>query len=79
VTAMQKYKMDIYTVTTGVQMTLSWDTGEEYQLGKKFLTDMGAACSQSGKANTGKPEFFYLQNEQQLESLFAFRQKLKKP
>lgn len=75
---MPKLKMDIYTVTTGVEMTLSWANEEEYRLGKKFLTDMGTACGQSSERNVDKPEFFYLQNEQQLDALFAFRKKLKK-
>ncbi len=59
-------------------MTLSWNNEEEYRLGKKFLTYMDAACGQAVEANSDKPEFFYLQNEQQLDALFEFRKKLQK-
>jgi hypothetical protein len=67
-------KMDIYTATTGVEMTIKWANEEEYQLGRKFLTDMGADC---GSSRGTKPEFFYLKNKQQLEALYEFRQALK--
>lgn len=71
--------MDIYTATTGVEMTIKWANEEEYQLGKKFLTDMEAGCGPPDKArdHDQKPEFFYLENEQQLEALFKFMRSLK--
>jgi hypothetical protein len=71
--------MDIYTVTTGVEMTIKWANEGEYQLGKKFLTDMGAGCGPPDKASDHdqKPEFFYLQNEKQLHALLNFMRSLK--
>lgn len=70
-------KMDIYTQDTGVQMTIAWANENEYQLGKKFLTDMGVRCIEPRNARDKKPEFVYLENRQQLESLFAFRRSLR--
>ncbi len=70
-------QMDIYTQATGVQMTIVWSDEEEYQLGKKFLMDMGASCGQSSDRRDKKPAFFYLENEQQLEALFEFRRSLR--
>jgi hypothetical protein len=71
--------MDIYTATTGIEMTIKWSNEDEYQLGKQFLKDMGAGCGPPGevRARDQKPEFFYLENEQQLEALFKFMQSLK--
>lgn len=70
-------EMDIYTQSTGVQMTIAWANEEEYQLGKKFLTDMGALDFPSDEVRREKPEFFYLENRQQLEALFEFRRSLR--
>ncbi len=74
---MQNLKMDIYTQATGVQMTIAWTNEEEYQLGKKFLTDMGASCGQSSDRRGEKPAFFYLESKEQLESLYKFRRSLR--
>ncbi len=74
---MVNLEMDIYTQATGVQMTIAWANEEEYQLGKKFLTDMDAGCGQSSDRRGEKPEFFYLESEQQLEALFQFRRSLR--
>lgn len=75
---MSNLKMDIYTKATGVQMTIAWANEEEYQLGKKFLTDMGASCGRSSDRRGEKPAFFYLENRQQLESLYEFMRSLRK-
>jgi hypothetical protein len=74
---MLNLKMDVYTKATGVQMTIAWANEEEYQLAKKFLTDMGASCSQPSDRRGDKPAFFYLENKQQLESLYEFRRSLR--
>jgi hypothetical protein len=74
---MAKLEMDIYTQATGVQMTIAWANEEEYQLGKKFLTNMGASCGQSSDRRDEKAEFFYLESKQQLEALFQFRRSLR--
>jgi hypothetical protein len=75
---MSNLEMDIYTATTGVQITVKWENEDEYQLGKKFLTDMGASCGSRGKMRVPdqKPEFFYLENAKQLEALFRFMRSL---
>lgn len=71
-------EMDIYTQATGVQMTLAWPNEEDYQLGKKFLIDIGALYFPSDEEpRRDKPEFFCLENREQLESLFEFRRSLR--
>ena len=72
------YQTTIYTLGTGVEMTLLWASHEDYAAGKKFLTDMGAACGQSGDIRPGTPEFFFLKDRQQLGALHAFRKELRK-
>jgi hypothetical protein len=68
-------KADIYTASTGVEMTLLWNE-EEYVQAKAFLTNMGAATGNA--AAVGKPEFFYLENQQQLDALMEFNHELRK-
>jgi hypothetical protein len=58
-------------------MTIAWANEQEYQLGKKFLTEMGASCGQSSARRGEKAEFFYLESKQQLEALFQFRRSLR--
>ncbi|MBI3704554.1 MAG: hypothetical protein HY244_12090 [Rhizobiales bacterium] len=70
------YETTIYTLGTGVEMTLLWASHKDYAAGKKFLTDMGAACGQSGDIRPGTPEFFSLKDRQQLDALYAFRKQL---
>lgn len=74
---MPNFKIDIYNRATGVQMTIRWANEDEYQLGKKFLTDLGASCGNSSDRREGKPAFFYLENQQQLEALYEFRRSLR--
>jgi hypothetical protein len=71
---MSNLKMKIYTAATGVEMTIAWANEEEYKLGDKFLTDMGALNFPPGG---DKPASFYLENKEQLESLYEFRRSLR--
>lgn len=75
--AMLTLEMNIYTATTGVQMTIDWANEDEYQLGKAFLASLGVRCFDSPDARASKPEFVYLENEQQLKSLFEYLRSLK--
>lgn len=70
-------EMDVYIQTNGVQMTIAWTNEEEYQIGRNFLMNLGASCGQSSERRHDKPAFFYLENENQLEALFEFRQSLR--
>lgn len=74
---MPSLEMDVYTASTGVEMTIWWANEEDYQKGREFLTRMGANCGPPEK-NRKKPEFFYLQNLEQLQSLLEFRKSLDK-
>lgn len=67
--------MDVYTASAGVQMTIWWPSQKAYQKGREFLVGIGADCGPPEPGRT-KPEFFYLQNEQQLRSLLALRKSL---
>ena len=71
-------KMDIYNTATGVEMTIRWPTEEDYQRGRKFLDVMGASCGPLSERHLGKPEFFCLENDQQLKALFEFRRALRR-
>lgn len=66
--------MDIYTRENGVVVSPTWADENEYQLAKKFLTDLDATCGESSERRVGKPAFFYLQRKDQLQSLFDFMQ-----
>ena len=67
--------MDVYTASTGVQMTIWWANEEDYKKGREFLVKMGADCGPPAPGRK-RPEFFYLQNEQQRRSLLALRKSL---
>lgn len=73
---MRRFKTDIYTASTGVQMTLLWANEHDYQLGIEFLTKLGTACGQSEEDRPRRPPFFYLQDDTQLEALMSFRKSL---
>jgi hypothetical protein len=73
---MPNLKMDVYTQSTGVQLTLSWNNEQEYQRAKEFLASLGASCISQGEPSSGKPEFVYLENTKQLEALYEFRRSL---
>jgi len=49
-------------------MTISCGNEEAYNKAREYLTKIGADCGPPAPGRT-KPEFFYLQNEQQLRSL----------
>jgi len=74
---MSNLEMDIYTRATGVQVTIAWVDEDEYQLGKKFLTELGAGCGQSSDRRSDKSAFYYLETEDQLKSLYAFMRGLR--
>lgn len=75
---MSRYCMDIYMVFNGVQMTIRWPDEEAYRRGRDLLRAMGCG---SGSArddfDSQKPEFFYLENEEQLDALSRLRRTLK--
>lgn len=70
---MSNLKMKIYTAATGVELTVAWANENEYKLGYKFLTDMGALdFAPSGD----KPASFYLKTKEQRDTLYEFRRSL---
>jgi len=73
---MPRLEMDVYTASAGVQMTIWWPSEEAYQKGKEFLTRMGANCGPPGQVRK-RPEFFYLQNEEQLHALLELRKSVR--
>lgn len=71
---MSNLKMKIYTAATGVEITIAWANEDDYKLGNKFLTDMGVL---NFPPEADKPASFYLENKEQLESLYKFRRTLR--
>ncbi len=74
---MSNLNMRIITEATAFGMTIAWTDEQEYQLGKKFLTDIGARCRQSADVAGDEPEYFYLETEQQYLALLNFRRSLR--
>jgi hypothetical protein len=54
---MPRIKMDVYTASTGVQMTIWWPNQKAYQKRREFLVGIGADCGPPEPGRT-KPEFF---------------------
>jgi hypothetical protein len=75
---MLNLEMEIYFATIGAQMTLRWANEEEYQLVKKTLVDDGALWFDSRDARFTKPDFVYLENERQYETLRQISRQLHK-
>jgi hypothetical protein len=74
---MSKLKTEIYTASTGVEMTLSWNNEEEYSSGRAFLQKLVGGPMGRNDRHPDKPECYYLENERQLEALLAFRHELR--
>ncbi|MGC2778517.1 MAG: hypothetical protein WA418_23085 [Bradyrhizobium sp.] len=75
---MSKLKTEIYTASTGVEMTLSWNNEEEFSSGKAFLQRMVGDRMGRDERHPDKPDCYYLENERQFEALLAFRQELRR-
>jgi hypothetical protein len=58
----------------GVGLTLAWANEEQYQLGKKFLTDLGALFFEP---HDEQPESVYLKERHDLTALLEFRKSLR--
>lgn len=69
---MSNLEMEIYA--DGAVLTLTWANEQQYQLGKKYLTDLGALWFDRPSAT---PDFVYLENRQQLKMLYDFQKSLK--
>lgn len=68
---MSNLEMEIYA--GGPELTLAWPDEQQYQLGKKFLIDMGALWFDRPD---DRPDFVYLETREQLKLLFAFQKSL---
>jgi len=67
---MSDWDMEVYVASAGVEMTVSCRNQEAYGKAKEYLTSIGANCGPPGQVRK-RPEFFYLQDEQQLRSLLG--------
>jgi len=74
---MSNLKMRIHSEANTLRMTIAWADEEEYQLGKEFLTEIGARCRQSGDVTGDEPAYYYLETKQQYDALLNFRQSLR--
>jgi hypothetical protein len=68
---MSNLEMEIYA--GGPELTLAWPDEQQYQLGKKFLIDLGALWFDR---SDDRPDFVCLENTEQLKLLFAFQKSL---
>lgn len=66
--------MKIYTASTGVEKMIAWADENDYKLGYKFLTGIGALDFPS---NGSKPASFYLKTKEQRDALYEFRRSLR--
>ena len=72
-----RYCMDIYMAFNGVQATMRWPDEEAYRRGRDLLRAMGCGSGDiRDDFDPQKPEFFYLENEQQLDALYELRHAL---
>lgn len=69
--------MDVYTRETGVQMTLTWDSEEDFLLGKDFLENLLSGDFGFTTTKPGKIPFCYLRDQSQLNALHDFRRELR--
>lgn len=58
---MSNLNMRIITEDTGFGMTITWRDEKEYQLGKEFLTHIGAKTRQSGESPDETAVCYYLE------------------
>jgi hypothetical protein len=72
---MSKFKTEFYNASSGVVFTVAWDSEEEYLLGKAFLQKL--VGGPAGRADLDQPDFYYFENDQQRDALYAFRKTLK--
>ena len=69
--------MDVYTHETGVQMTLTWESEEEFRLGKEFLESFLDGDFGFTSTKPDKIPFCYLRDQNQLNALHDFRRELR--
>jgi hypothetical protein len=74
---MSDFKMDVYTASSGVEMTLTWESEEEFRLGKAFLEQLLDGDSSFLIIEEGKIPFCYLRDREQLLALHDFRRELR--
>jgi hypothetical protein len=74
---MSNFKMEFYLQPRGVEVTFDCRTEENYVLGKVFLQErLGMPASPDGTERTD-PIFYYIETEQQKETLFSFLRTLR--
>jgi hypothetical protein len=75
---MSNFKMEFYTQPDRVEVTFDCRTEENYLLVKAFLQDLvGGPCSPQDTDRT-YPIFYYIETEQQKETLFSFLRTLRR-
>lgn len=74
---MSKHKMEIYNASSGVVLTLSWDSEAEFLQEKAFLKRLVGGRVGQSELGPGELEFNYLENDEQRDALYEFRRGLK--
>jgi hypothetical protein len=75
---MSKFKMELYMTPTGVVATYDWHTEQDFQRAQTFLLDLLGPAGRSG-VHPGKPEFYYVETEQQQQAFHDFARKWRRP
>lgn len=68
---MSKYGMEVYMVPTGVVGSYDWKTEQDFQRVHAFLMDLLGPSGRAGPT-PGRPDFYYVETEQQEEAFFDF-------
>lgn len=70
--AMSNFKMEFYLQPRGVEVTFDCRTEENYALVKAFLQERLGLPPSPDEPDRTDPIFYYIQTEQQKETLFSF-------
>jgi hypothetical protein len=69
---MSNFKMEFYLQPRGVEVTFDCRTEENYLLVKAFLQERLGVPASPEDAERTDPIFYYIETEQQKETLFSF-------
>jgi hypothetical protein len=72
---MTKLGLDIYNAASGVVISFSFPTKEQYTEATTFLDKL--VGGPAGRPEPGQKAFYYLENDMQRDAFYEFLQKLK--
>jgi hypothetical protein len=69
---MSNFKMEFYLQPRGVEVTFDCKTEQNYLRVKAFLQELVGGPASPGDTERTDPIFYYIETEQQKETLFSF-------